>query len=54
MLRTVFDRLNSKKVLSKLSCTASINIWEETVVYRELNINECQKDANFCSLLDEG
>ena len=49
----VFDRINSKTLLSKLGCMTSINIWEETVVYDELTINERQKDAEFCSLLDE-
>ena len=48
-----FDRVNNKMVLSKLGCMASVNTWKETVVYDELTINECQKDPEFCSLLDE-
>ena len=45
----VFDRINSKTLLSKLGCMTFINIWEETVVYDELTINERQKkDAKFC------
>ena len=40
-------------VLSKLGCMTSVNIWKEPVVYNELTMNECQKDLEFCSPLDE-
>ena len=47
----VFDKLNTKAVLSKLGCMTSINIWRETIVYDELTINERQKrDPQFCVL----
>ena len=49
----VFDRLTRKAILLKLGCMTSVNIWKETVVYDELTINERQKDAQFCALLDE-
>ena len=50
----VFDKLNTKAVLSKLGCMTSVNIWKETIVYNELTINERQKkDPQFCVLLDE-
>ena len=48
----VYDRIN-KTLLSKLGCMTSINIWEETVEYNEMTINECPKDAQYISLLDE-
>ena len=50
----VFDKLNTKAVLSKLGCMTSVNIWKETIVYDELIVNEHQKkDTLFCGLLDE-
>lgn len=49
----MFDQLNSKAILSKLGSMTAVNIWKETVVYDELTINECQKDAQFSALLDE-
>ena len=49
----VFDQLNNTAILSKLGCMTSVNIWKETVLYDELTINERQKDAEFCALLDE-
>ena len=50
----VFDKLNTKAVLSKLGCMTSVNIWKEPIVYDELTINEHQKkDPQFCVLLDE-
>ena len=51
----VFDRINNKSVASKLGCMISVNIWQDTVVYDELTINERQKkDQVFSSMLDEG
>ena len=50
----VFDRITSKAVAQKLGCMTSINIWQDTVVYDELTINECQKqDQAFSSMLNE-
>ena len=50
----VFDRITSKSVASKLGCMTSVNIWQDTVVYDELTINERQKkDQVFSSMLDE-
>ena len=50
----VYDKLNTKAVLSKLGCMTSVNIWKETVVYDELTLNERQKkDTKFSELLDE-
>ena len=50
----VFDRITNKAVASKLGCMTSVNIWQETVVFDELTINERQrKDQAFSSILDE-
>ena len=50
----VFDKISSKSVALKLGCMTSVNIWQETVVYDELTINERQKeDLVFSSMLDE-
>ena len=50
----VFDRISNKSVASKLGCMTSVNIWQDTVVYDELTINERQKkDHVFSSMLDE-
>ena len=50
----VFDRITNKSVASKLGCMTSVNIWQDTVLYDELTINECQKkDQVFSSMLDE-
>ena len=39
----------------KLGCMTSINIWQDTVIYDELTINERQKqDQAFSSMLNEG
>ena len=49
-----FDRINNKSVASKLGCMTSVNIWQDTVLYDELTINERQKkDQAFSSMLDE-
>ena len=50
----VFDRITNRAVASKLGCMTSINIWQDTVLYDELTINERQKeDLAFSSMLDE-
>ena len=49
----VFDRMTNKAVASILGCMTSINIWQDTVIYDELVINERQKDPVFISMLDE-
>ena len=44
----------NKSVASKLGCMTSVNIWQDTVLYDELTINERQKkDQAFSSMLDE-
>ena len=49
-----FDRITNKSVASKLGCMTSVNIWQDTVLYDELTINERQKkDQVFRSMLDE-
>ena len=51
---SVFKKMVSKAILSKLSCMMSVNIWQETVMYDELTINEHQKtDMEYCIILDE-
>ena len=41
-------------ITSKLGCMTSVNIWQDSVVYDELTINERQKkDQVFSSMLDE-
>ena len=50
----VFDRITNKSVAQKLGCMTSVNIWQNTVLYDELTINERQKkDRAFSSMLDE-
>ena len=50
----VFDRITNRVVASKLGCMTSVNIWQDTVLYDELTINERQKeDLAFSSMLDE-
>ena len=49
----VFQNINQKALLHKLGCTASVNIWRDSVIYDELTINERQKsDAEFATMLD--
>ena len=51
---SVFEKIVKKAILSKLGCMMSINIWQETIVYDELTINEHQKtDMEYCVVLDE-
>ena len=50
----VFEPINNKMIQSKLGCMTSINIWQETVVYNELMINERQKkDKSYSELLNK-
>ena len=50
----VFDRITNKSVALKLGCMTSVNIWQDTVLYDELTINERQKKGRaFSSMLDE-
>ena len=50
----VFDRITNKAVALKLGCMTSVNIWQDTVVFDELTINERQKKGQaFSSMLDE-
>ena len=50
----VFERLNNKSVATKLGCMTSVNIWQDTVLYDELTINERQKkDQVFVTMLNE-
>ena len=50
----VFERISNKSITSKLGCLTSVNIWQDSVVYNELTINERQKkDQAFSSMLDE-
>ena len=52
--QSVFEKLNSTAILSRLGCMTSANIWQETVQYDELTINERQKnDKEYCTMLDE-
>ena len=47
----VFER---KSITLKLGCMTSVNIWQDSVVYDKLTINERQKkDQVFSSMLDE-
>ena len=49
----VFQNITQKALLHKLGCTASVNIWRNSVAYDELTINERQKsDAEFATMLD--
>ena len=49
----VFQNITQKALLHKLGCTASVNIWRDSVIYDELTINERQKsDAEFATMLD--
>ena len=46
--------LRKSAINLKLGCMTSVNIWQETVLYDELTINERQKaDLVFSSMLDE-
>ena len=50
----VFDRITNKALALKLVCMTSVNIWQDTVIFDELTINERQrKDQPFSSMLDE-
>ena len=46
----VFERITNKSIATKLGCTTSVNIWQDTVHYDELMINECHNSV-WCSAL---
>ena len=49
----VFQNITQKALLHKLGCTASVNIWRDSVIYDKLTVNERQKsDAEFATMLD--
>ena len=49
----VFETVCQKSLVHKLGCSASVNIWRDSVTYDELTINERQKkDQAFSSILD--
>ena len=39
----MFEKVVRKAILAKLGCMMSVNIWQETVTYDDLTINERQK-----------
>ena len=41
--RPVFEKVVRKAILANLGCMMSVNVWQETVTYDELTINEHQK-----------
>ena len=47
----VFQTITQKALLHKLGCTASINIWRDSVIYDRLTING-KSDAEFATMLD--
>ena len=50
----VFDRIAQRSLVSELGCTTAVNIWQESVIYDELTINERQKkDAEYSSMLND-
>lgn len=51
---SVFEKMVHKAILSKLRCMMSVSIWQETVMYDELTINERQRtDREYCDVLNE-
>ena len=49
----VFEKIDQKSLVSRLGCTTAVNIWQESVPYDELNINERQKkDPEYSSILN--
>ena len=47
------EKITQKSLTHRLGCSASVNIWKESVVYDELTINERQKeDKEFSLMLD--
>ena len=49
----VFQNITQKSLLHKLGCSASVNIWRDSVIYDKLTINERQKsDAEFATMLN--
>ena len=49
----VFEKIAQKSLVSRLGCTTAVNIWQESVAYNELTINERQKkDPEYSSILN--
>ena len=49
----VFQTVSRKSLCQKLGCATSVNIWQESMEYDELTINERQKkDSDFSDMLD--
>ena len=49
----VFQTVSRKSLCHKLGCATSVNIWQESMEYDELTINERQKkDSDFSDMLD--
>ena len=50
----VFSKLTNTLVANKIGCGHAVNIWQKTLVYDELIINERQKkDGQYVQILDE-
>ena len=50
---SVFQTVSRKSLCQKLGCATSVNIWQESMEYDELTINERQKkDSDFSDMLD--
>ena len=50
----VFDTITEKALQNKLGCIGSINIWQDTIIYDELTINERQKkDKAYSDFLNQ-
>ena len=47
----VFSDVTSKVMAIRVGCMYSVNIWEETIVYDDLIINERQKEDKYHVLL---
>ena len=51
--RPVFHKISNKLVKTRLGAANAVNIWNKTVEYAELTINERQKgDETFFTMLD--
>ena len=49
----VFEKIAQKSLVSRLGCTTAVIIWQESVTYDELTINERQKkDPEYSSILN--
>ena len=49
----MFQTVSRKSLSQKLGCATSVNIWQESMEYDELTINERQKiDSDYSDMLD--